>query len=392
MSELFLAIGFGLVVASVLALSAVGLSLQFGITNYINFAYGDFMAVGAYIVVDAEHRASARQHLGRDGRRRTGRRRPRGTPQPVPARAVCPAIPEALLHPHRHLRPLAHPAEPGQLDLGDEVQHYDISNQSRCHIGPFLFTGDQLVVIAHRPRRDGRCPSHAHPDTDRQVDARDVGQLDARHDQRHRHASASRRSPGFCPVCWPGIGGTVLGITQASITPGVRRDIPVRHLRRGHRRRGRQHLRRDGRSASSSASPPRSPPCSSIPLTNSISPSRSSSSPCCSGRTACSPVPERRKPCHPSSTTYSRSSFFVFAYCILGWGLNLQFGEGGILNFAYIGFVAIGAYVTGALSLGKPTAGCRGRSYILGSRLPFPIGLILGGRCRRASLRFSCRF
>jgi branched-subunit amino acid ABC-type transport system permease component len=45
----WLSFGFGLVTASVLAIAAVGLSLQFGITNYINFAYGDFMALGAYI-------------------------------------------------------------------------------------------------------------------------------------------------------------------------------------------------------------------------------------------------------------------------------------------------------------------------------------------------------
>ena len=49
MSQLWLAVGFGLVTASVLAVAAVGLSLQFGITNYINFAYGDFMALGAYL-------------------------------------------------------------------------------------------------------------------------------------------------------------------------------------------------------------------------------------------------------------------------------------------------------------------------------------------------------
>jgi len=44
----WLSVGFGLVTASVLAISAVGLSLQFGITNYINFAFGDFMALGAF--------------------------------------------------------------------------------------------------------------------------------------------------------------------------------------------------------------------------------------------------------------------------------------------------------------------------------------------------------
>jgi branched-subunit amino acid ABC-type transport system permease component len=44
----WLSVGFGFVTASVLAISAVGLSLQFGITNYINFAFGDFMALGAF--------------------------------------------------------------------------------------------------------------------------------------------------------------------------------------------------------------------------------------------------------------------------------------------------------------------------------------------------------
>ena len=48
MTLFWLSVGFGLVTSSVLAISAVGLSLQFGITNYINFAYGDFMALGAY--------------------------------------------------------------------------------------------------------------------------------------------------------------------------------------------------------------------------------------------------------------------------------------------------------------------------------------------------------
>ena len=53
MQLFWLSVGFGFVTASVLAISAVGLSLQFGITNYVNFAYGDFMALGgffAYVV------------------------------------------------------------------------------------------------------------------------------------------------------------------------------------------------------------------------------------------------------------------------------------------------------------------------------------------------------
>lgn len=56
MTLFWLSFGFGLVTASVLSIAAVGLSLQFGITNYINFAYGDFMALGAFFtyVLNAE--------------------------------------------------------------------------------------------------------------------------------------------------------------------------------------------------------------------------------------------------------------------------------------------------------------------------------------------------
>ncbi len=44
----FHALGFGLVTASILALASVGLTLQFGVTNYINFAYGELLTFGAY--------------------------------------------------------------------------------------------------------------------------------------------------------------------------------------------------------------------------------------------------------------------------------------------------------------------------------------------------------
>jgi branched-chain amino acid transport system permease protein len=70
--------------------------------------------------------------------------------------------------------------------------------------------------------------------------------------------------------------------------------------------------------------------------------------------------------------------FFFFVYCILNWGLNLQFGRTGILNFAYIAFVAVGAYIAGVLSLGAPVAGS-GQSYVLGATLPFPVPLLAGG-------------
>src|ERR1700716_326329 len=49
MTLLLEAVGFGLVTASILALGAVAISLQVSVTNFINFAYGDFMTFGAYI-------------------------------------------------------------------------------------------------------------------------------------------------------------------------------------------------------------------------------------------------------------------------------------------------------------------------------------------------------
>jgi len=44
-------IGFGLVDASILAIAALGFSLQFGVTNYVNFAYGAYLSFGAYMAV-----------------------------------------------------------------------------------------------------------------------------------------------------------------------------------------------------------------------------------------------------------------------------------------------------------------------------------------------------
>lgn len=48
-SLIFMGFGFGLITASVLAIASVGLTLQFGVTNFVNFAYGEFMTIGAYL-------------------------------------------------------------------------------------------------------------------------------------------------------------------------------------------------------------------------------------------------------------------------------------------------------------------------------------------------------
>ena len=49
MSLLIAAFGFGVVSMSVIALAAVGFTMQFGITNMINLAYGEVMIASAYL-------------------------------------------------------------------------------------------------------------------------------------------------------------------------------------------------------------------------------------------------------------------------------------------------------------------------------------------------------
>ncbi|MEA2683706.1 MAG: branched-chain amino acid transport system permease protein [Chloroflexota bacterium] len=70
-------------------------------------------------------------------------------------------------------------------------------------------------------------------------------------------------------------------------------------------------------------------------------------------------------------------AYFII-FNILTWGLNIQFGYAGIPNFTYITFMAMGAYVTGATGLPRPTAGFQYVQYILGYSWPFPITLLAG--------------
>jgi len=48
-------IGFGLVTASILALAAVGFTLQYAVTNVLNLAYGDLMTASAYVGYFVNH-------------------------------------------------------------------------------------------------------------------------------------------------------------------------------------------------------------------------------------------------------------------------------------------------------------------------------------------------
>lgn len=48
MAIVIAAVGFGLITASILAIAAVGFTLQFGVTNIINIAYGDIMTLSGF--------------------------------------------------------------------------------------------------------------------------------------------------------------------------------------------------------------------------------------------------------------------------------------------------------------------------------------------------------
>jgi len=59
------------------------------------------------------------------------------------------------------------------------------------------------------------------------------------------------------------------------------------------------------------------------------------------------------------------------------WALNLQYGVAGVMNFAFIMYQAVGAYIAGVLTLG-PSTGASFQQYILGASLPFPLPWLAG--------------
>jgi branched-chain amino acid transport system permease protein len=63
------------------------------------------------------------------------------------------------------------------------------------------------------------------------------------------------------------------------------------------------------------------------------------------------------------------------------WGLNLQFGVAGLVNFAFIIFQAAGAYTAAVLTLGaaKPVSQGGFQTYVGGAHLPFPLPILAAG-------------
>ena len=145
MNTLFLAIGFGLVTASVLALSGVGLSLQFGVTNFVNFAYGDYATLGAYVALLLNaHGMSVYPAMLIAG---------------VAVGVFAVIVNRVLFRPFLDKRVplltllivslgLSLIIQNGiQSIWGPNFQTYQVTQQTSLAIGPFLLTGQQLIII-----------------------------------------------------------------------------------------------------------------------------------------------------------------------------------------------------------------------------------------------------
>jgi branched-subunit amino acid ABC-type transport system permease component len=142
----FHALGFGLVTASILALASVGLTLQFGVTNYVNFAYGELLTFGAYFAW------LANSHYGWN----------------IWVALLVGAILTGLLAVVINLivlQPFTKRQYPVLFMLvvtfglslilsnvllaiyGADFQRYTVARDTQYSIGPFLLTANQLIII-----------------------------------------------------------------------------------------------------------------------------------------------------------------------------------------------------------------------------------------------------
>jgi branched-subunit amino acid ABC-type transport system permease component len=218
MHQFGLAVGFGLVSASVIALAAVGLSLQFGITNYINFAYGDFMALGAYLSWELN---SGVLHWNIWLATVAGS---------LIMGAVAVLVNRLLLAPFArrfdkliYILIVTFGLSLIILSLlntiwGAEVRHYAVSSQSPLRLGPFLLTTSQIVVAAlglvlmiaiHLLLTRTRLGKSMRAMSDNATLAMTSG-IDTK-----RITTIT----WFLTGVLAGLSGTVLGITSSSITP-----------------------------------------------------------------------------------------------------------------------------------------------------------------------------
>ena len=144
---LALSIGFGIVTGGVLALAALGLSLLFRTVKFINFAYGDILALGAYLTFLFNVTL--------------------GLPLLVSALLgmFFTGLVGVLIH-KTVVKPLREGVKAGPLTLliatmgvafiirnlililwGPEPKMYNVATQEAMNVGPFLITPIQLMAI-----------------------------------------------------------------------------------------------------------------------------------------------------------------------------------------------------------------------------------------------------
>ena len=80
-----------------------------------------------------------------------------------------------------------------------------------------------------------------------------------------------------------------------------------------------------------------------------------------------------------SSWSFYISTLVVYfgVDALSGISLNLQYGYAGVVNFGFIVFQAVGAYVAAAVTLGPSGGVSAFQHYVFGASLPFPLPLVL---------------
>jgi len=214
---LLLSIGFGLITASVIAVAGVGLSLQFGVTNFVNFAYGDFMTLGMYLTLLFGSVLGLNVY------------------EVLPLVIVCTGLAGVITNrvvlesfTRRGSNPIilliatigvSLVIQSGLLALwGSQFQKFALGASQPLHLGPFIFTPRQLVIlglsiatmaIVHVLLRYTRLGKAMRAMSDRRTLARIVG----------INTTWLTDWTWFISTAMAGLAGVVLAINTASFTP-----------------------------------------------------------------------------------------------------------------------------------------------------------------------------
>jgi len=218
-SILLLSVGFGLITASVIAIAGVGLSLQFGVTNFVNFAYGDFMTLGMYLTLVLGTAFGLSVYAA------------------LPLVVVLTGLAGVLMNRlalDSFVRRGANPIillittigvsliiQSGLLAIwGAQFQKFSLGPSQPLHLGPFIFTPRQLTVLGlavvamlaiHVLLRYTRLGKAMRAMSDRRTLARVVG----------INTTWLTDWTWFISTAMAGLAGVVLAINTASFTPST---------------------------------------------------------------------------------------------------------------------------------------------------------------------------